>query len=202
MKLKTLASVAKEDRNLTILDEIDSEGLVTRQYVMLPERAIFPLDGLPILKEEQLLTMMDVPREKHDEWIVVRHNITSELQQVVDDAKLTDREAKLGWTGIAMNGVAVRPVFGGEKVRFVESDLLKVVADERGVELKERRTEYGTVYVMLVGMCNIGCLIPTVAHWSEKCASELAEVGEEARRVWERMQEEAEADGSGEGAGR
>ena len=97
MKLKELAKCAKEDETFTLLDEFDQEGMLVRQYVYLPERAIFPLDGLPLVNEEQLMTMMDIPKEKQSGWRVGRAQISERLSMMVSDARNTDMPARSGW---------------------------------------------------------------------------------------------------------
>lgn len=198
MKIKELAKCAREDNTMTILDEFDDEGLLVRQYVMLPERAVFPLDGLPLMNEEQLLTMMDIPKEKQAGWNVGRARIDGRLRMMMEDARATDTEAHVGWISLVMNGETVSPVFsseGGGRVGFVENDLLRVLGDMRGLDICERKVDGSRVYVMLNGMLNVGCMLPTSEHWSKRCALELAAVGVEARRVHVNWEEEHKADG-------
>lgn len=187
MKLKTLLSCAKVDEALTLLDEVDEEGMIVRQYVMLPGRAVFPLDGMPVMNEGQLMTMMDIPQDKQGGWNTVRAVLDDKVKLMMLDARSSDMPAHIGWTGIAMNGMTVRPVFtdaDDSKVGFVDNDLVKVLADKRALNVCERRVDGGRVYVMLEGMCNVGCLLPTVEHWTKKHAQELAEVAREAHRVY------------------
>lgn len=198
MKIKELAKCAREDNTMTILDEFDDEGLLVRQYVMLPERAVFPLDGLPLMNEEQLLTMMDIPKEKQAGWNVGRARIDGRLRMMMEDAMATDTEAHVGWISLVMNGETVSPVFSsedGSRVGFVENDLLRVLGDMKGLDICERKVDGSRVYVMLNGMLNVGCMLPTSGHWSKRCAKELAAVGVESRRVYVNWEEEHKADG-------
>ena len=195
MKIKALCKCAQEDNNiLYLLDDVDEDGAVLRQYVYLPERALFPLDGMPQLNEDTILAVMDVPQEKKCIWNVTRGTMTERLKLMAADAMHTDGEAKLSWVGIAMNGMAVRPVFweGGGKTAFVDSEILKVVADHRGLELCARKIDGSTVFVMLNGFVNVGCILPTNAHWGKIEAQELHAAGMLAGKVaadWEQMHE-------------
>lgn len=187
MKLKTLLKCAKEDKSMTLLDEVDEEGMIARQYVMLNGRAVFPLDGMPLMNEAQLMTMMDIPLDEQGGWNTVRAQMDAKLKLMMLDFRSSDIAARIGWTGIAMNGMVVRPVFTDAvhgKIGFVDNELLKVLADKRDLDVYERRIDGSRVYVMMEGMCNVGCLMPTVAHWTEKHAQELAEVAREAQRVY------------------
>lgn len=195
MKIKALCKCAQEDDNiLYLLDEADEDGVVVRQYVYLPERALFPLDGMPLLNEETILAVMDVPREKQAAWSVTRSTMNERLKLLAADAKATDGEARLSFVGIAMNGYTVRPVFweSGTKTAFVESELLKVVSDHRGLEMWARKVDGTTVFVLLNGMVNVGCILPTASHWGKREALELHAAGQVAGRVaedWEQLHE-------------
>ena len=195
MKIKNLTSCAKDDMAFTLLDETDNEGQIVRQYVMLSERAIYPLDGLPIMSEHALMTVMDIPPDRQSCWNVNRAVMNERTKAMMADAKATDVELDMCYIGIAMNGVGVQPVLGrgtNDSVGFVESDLLKVLADYRDLTIAERRVDGSRVYVMLNGMCNVGCLMPTKAQWSKNAARQLARVGGEAARVYARWEEEDE----------
>ena len=122
MRIKELAKCAKDDGALTLLDEVDEDGEVVRQYVMLPNRAIYPLDGMPMLNEQTLLTVMDVPREKHSLYEVVRSVMPERARLMVEDATRTDTELRRGTWSLGMNGLT-------DVVRVVHGDLLEK-ADE------------------------------------------------------------------------
>ena len=115
MRIKALAKAAKEDEFFWLLDEEDEEGEIVRQYVMLPGRAIFPLDGMPIVNEETLLTVMDVPMDKRDEYNVSRIRITNDLKQMVEDARETDVVVERGLMTVGMGGRTMIPIISGEK---------------------------------------------------------------------------------------
>lgn len=188
MRIKELAKCAKDDGTLTLLDEADENGEVVRQYVMLPNRAIYPLDGMPMLNEQTLLTVMDVPKEKHGFYEVDRARMNERLQLMVRDANRADVALKRGQWSIGMNGLTLTPVFRWDNthdVWFVETELLKVLADERGVELAMRKVDGSTVLVAMVGLVNVACFVPTIAHWRKEEAWQMHVAGQEATRVYD-----------------
>lgn len=193
MRIKALAACAKDDGLLTLMDEADAEGEIVRQYVMLPGRAIFPLDGMPLLNEQTLLTVMDVPKEKHSCYEVVRAPMNVRAKLMMEDAKATDTDLVRGIWGLAMNGMTITPMFRWDmegSVWFVETELLKVIADERGVELVLRMVDGSPVVVAMMGLVTIACFAPTSAHWRRDEAKQLMIAGQEAARVFERFCEE------------
>lgn len=187
MRIKELAKCAKDDGALTLLDEVDEDGEVVRQYVMLPNRAIYPLDGMPMLNEQTLLTVMDVPREKHSLYEVVRSVMPERARLMVEDAKLTDTQLRRGTWSLGMNGLTLTPVFRWDMdadVWFVETELLKVLADERGVELAMRKVDGSAVIVAMVGMVTVACFVPTSAHWRKDEAWQMHLAGRAGEKVY------------------
>lgn len=61
--------VAKHPGEITLINQL-SEGEITRQWISVYGRGIYPADGLPTLDEETILCMLDVPRDKWSNWDV------------------------------------------------------------------------------------------------------------------------------------
>lgn len=68
MKLKKLATVFKRNKRAIIFDRT-VDGAVVAQYVS-DGAALYPLEGLPVLDRESLLTIFDVEAEKRADWNV------------------------------------------------------------------------------------------------------------------------------------
>lgn len=189
MRIKALAQAAKEDEMIWLLDDVNDEGEIVRQFVMLPGRAVFPLDGMPILEKETLLAVMDVPADKRCEYEVARSVMNDALREMVADAKDSDEVVERGLITISMNGKTLLPVISDEKAYFVGYDLLKVLADMKGLSIAQRVVDKSKVFVVLHGMVNVACLMPETTFWSEKCAEQLMHAGEAAKTVFEKWEE-------------
>lgn len=61
MKIKALAALCKKGKSITILDETDENGQVTRQWICCGT-AVYPLDGMPEVTEDTILSVFDVPQ--------------------------------------------------------------------------------------------------------------------------------------------
>ena len=55
--------IGKDAYNLTLLNQYAGSQIV-RQHLSVWGRAIYPMDGLPVMDEETLLAVLDVPRER------------------------------------------------------------------------------------------------------------------------------------------
>lgn len=199
MKLKALTSCAKDDMKITLLDETNEDGEVLRQYVLLEDRALFPLENLPIMTEQMLMTIMDIPSDRWGCWTTDRAVMSERQSLMMADLQRDDKMVQASWIGIAANGVPVHPVMtigsNMELRGFVESELLKVLADSKDLTMAERIVDGKRVFVLINGMLNVGCLYPTKAHWSKQAAKELACVGDDAHHVYEKWEDEQAADG-------
>lgn len=60
MKIKALANYCKQTKSVVLLDQYDESGVLQRQYVQAGS-AVFPLDGLPLLNEDTLIAILDIP---------------------------------------------------------------------------------------------------------------------------------------------
>ena len=63
MKIKALANYCKQTKSVVLLDQYDESGVLQRQYVQAGS-AVFPLDGLPLLNEDTLIAILDIPADK------------------------------------------------------------------------------------------------------------------------------------------
>ena len=48
------------EKSVVLLDQYDESGVLQRQYVQAGS-AVFPLDGLPLLNEDTLIAILDIP---------------------------------------------------------------------------------------------------------------------------------------------
>ena len=69
MKLKKVAALCARQGAFYLLDEVDGDGELMRQWLG-DGRSAYPLSGLPVLDEANLCAMFDIP-EKRDRKSVV-----------------------------------------------------------------------------------------------------------------------------------
>lgn len=96
MKLSALWKLLKKEKNVTIF--LKKGG---RRYICAG-LAMYPLDGLPALDEETLLTLMDVPPTDRENWIV-RVDVAKPLMMPLmednlpEDTPATSTGMAIGW---------------------------------------------------------------------------------------------------------
>ncbi len=144
MKLKTLAAMCKRAGIFQLYDVPNSDGEIVEQWLGTPG-AMYPLAGLPILSEDNLITMFDLTRKQCEDISFIREPLPAQL--CFDDAQpgevMLDREKiTLGY-----GGRTIRPVITRGGLSFVDNEYFSPLADVIDeVELYERYSPEGGVY--------------------------------------------------------
>lgn len=195
MKFSKLAALVREHQSATLLDDM-YDGDVVRQHVVVGG-AIFPLDGFPVVDKEALLTMMDIPNEKHAEYFIQRAEHTERTHMYTFDASTKDQPARiLGITIAANNRVLnVLETEGGEIV-FVDNAYRKVLGDEKQLEWWVRDMADRCVVVATRGYQLVGCMSVERAWVDDYVVDHLADIAAVAARMNEaKKAEEKNRDG-------
>lgn len=195
MKFSKLAALVREHQSATLLDDM-YDGDVVRQHVVVGG-AIFPLDGFPVVDKEALLTMMDIPNDKHAEYFIQRAEHTERTRMYTSDFGEKDQPARiLGITIAANNRVLnVLETEGGEIV-FVDNAYRKVLGDEKQLEWWVRDVGSGCVVVDTRGYQFVGCMPVERAWVDDYVVDHLADIAVVAARMNEaKKAEEKNRDG-------
>lgn len=195
MKFSKLAALVREYQSATLLDDMHG-GDVVRQHVVVGG-AIFPLDGFPVVDKEALLTMMDIPSDKHAEYFIQRAEHTERTKMYTSDISDKDQPARiLGITIAANNRVLnVLETEDGEIV-FVDNAYRKVLGDEKQLEWWVRDMDNGCVVVATRGYQLVGCMSVERSWVDDYVVDHLAEIAAVAARMNEaKKAEEKNRDG-------
>lgn len=117
MKIKELFNKAKDMKSVKIIDTVDENGEIKRQHIVIYD-AVYPMDGMPMVNEETLLAIMDVPADKRGEWYVYRGG-SKNIKWMLEDEQSADLEAKMGKMGLECGGVTYIQVHTEKGMLFV-----------------------------------------------------------------------------------
>ena len=113
MKLKKVAALCNRQGVFRLCDEVSEDGEVVRQWLG-DGAAIYPLDGLPLLEEENLLAMFDIPEKKRKKCYIRRSEAPGNLclddydPEEQDYLRLFERRTESGQRYIvAKNGMEI-----------------------------------------------------------------------------------------------
>jgi hypothetical protein len=138
VKAKKIYGIAKETKTLNVWTSHDG-----RQFFDFGG-AVYLIDGMPRMEDEEFLAYLDVPKPKRDEWDVTMHDARECL---VQDVCAGDRELKPDGVSIIVSGrhmIAFHTAEGG--VIWLDEDKLSpLAAAERRFFL--RASETGETYI-------------------------------------------------------
>lgn len=190
MKLKALGALAKRSKWIYLIDHADKNGEITRQFI-LTRGAAYPLDGLPLLDENTVLTLLDVPTDERDFWTVTRMVDTSLREALEDNAPEDEAEERMGFT-LCAGGLEVMPMESPGGMMALSMEALVPIRDtERQNQYYRRELENGgAVTVVKCGMKSVATLWPCVGWVDEYTRDKLTKTALYAGRWWEKKQAE------------
>lgn len=154
MKIKSVESLLKQTKYIALYDDDDKCQWVSNG------RAYYPLRNMPWLDEESIFTMLDVPADKREKYIF--HHFDKlptilDFSDIIHGERLFDRDLIM----LSMDGNEIEPLKPSSGVVFLDTQYLKPFADERSVELYERKNEStGTYIAVKSGLLLLGLIKP------------------------------------------
>lgn len=190
MKLKALITLAKRSKCVDLIDHTNEDGEITRQYIHT-RGAVYPLDGLPLLNENTVLAMLDVPADEQDDWLVIRMVDSSLREALEDNAPDDELEESMGFT-LCARGLEVLPVESENGMMVLGVETLAPIRDTERMNRYYRRElrDGGAVTVVKCGLKSVATLWPCVGWVDEYTRDKLTKTALHAGRLWEKKQAE------------
>lgn len=125
--------IGKNADNLTLINCYGGGDMIVRQHLSVWGRAIYPMDGLPVMDEETLLAVLDVPREKWKDCQVLTADADSTLlTAMMEDNMDSDRP---------LEEMGIQLIRGGGEYKFLLDPLRDECYAIRPEYLKPHRTD-------------------------------------------------------------
>ena len=124
MKLSALYKLCKRTKYVTIIN-----GVNGRQWINVDGGSTYPLDGMPYIDEETLLTMMDVAEDDRAKWHINIHAHDEYMRMFTEDNLEGDIEAKAAEVTIGHMDEVYRPIYSRHGMLMVNVDAFAPVAD-------------------------------------------------------------------------
>lgn len=180
MKITRLAALAKEHKTITLIDT-EGDGEIIRQHVMIG-LAVYPLDGFPLLDEDELLTVLDVPVDKRMDYSVYTRGMWADMMLVTADNHHSDREASLADTMICTTWADVIPAYTQSGMTFVNAEYRRVIEKEKDVSWWSRTMPSGaTLLVAKRGYQAIATIMPDNRWLTDDVCDDLWHIAQAAR---------------------
>lgn len=162
MRIKEIAAMAGNCREMRLINTRDHNGNIVRQHLDLNGRAIYPLDGMQAITKETLLTIADVEGGSRDQYTVDQVDLDEFMAMYTDDQRDGDvilKPGKLRLKSKCFELMSLTPDGGGETV-FLPVALLKPIKDADITWVLRKVTEERSIIVALEGFVNIAAFAP------------------------------------------
>lgn len=162
MRIKDLAAMAGNCRDMRLINTRGLNGNIVRQHLDLSGKAIYPLDGMQAITPETLLTIADVEEEIREKYTVNQTDMNEFMAIYTDDQRDGDvllKEGKLRIKSRYFELMSLTPDGGGETV-FLPVALVKPIKNEDITWVKRKVNEENSIIVALEGFVNIGAFAP------------------------------------------
>lgn len=151
MKIKALAAICKKKKRIAFWDEDD------RQFVS-DFGAVYPLDGLPWMSRENLLTVFDVPEKDREKWLIAE-SLGDVMMVNLDDVDNTECDVKYADIHVTYCGYELIPLYTSKGIVYINAMHLNPLMDAAGqLTLHERKDDFGQVYIV----AKVGLLLQAV----------------------------------------
>ena len=126
MKLKKVAAICAKQGAFYLFDEVGGGGELMRQWLG-DGRSAYPLSGLPVLDEENLCAMFDIPEKRRKKCILTRKPMPESLD--VEDYAKGERALYDEWPTVEHNGYVVKPLSTSDDMLFIQTAYLSPLED-------------------------------------------------------------------------
>lgn len=183
MKLKKVVSLCLGAEAFRLYDKLDATGGITQW--LGDGYAIYPLEGLPILDEQTLFAVFDIPERKREKVTFSQMFVPDVIN--VGDFDDDEREVEDNGVSINFGGTVVKPLQTRDGILYIQSRYLAPLEDVADVlHLFERETADGRRYVVAkVGMLTTAVIFPYDLI-KEGFVSKLSEIVELTRAELDR----------------
>lgn len=191
MKLKKVASICSRSNFFCLYDRQEADGEVSQW--LGDSSAIYPIQGLPYMDEENIYSMFDISAKKQEK-IVFRHQRAPEGINL-SDTDPTERRVDEEGLSLIYDGGMLKPLQTRRGISFIQSKYLSPLDDVADmVQLYERVTPHGMTYIVAKTGLFLAAVIMPYSVINEKFVNQLSALAQQCRRALEIQQAAATAD--------
>lgn len=183
MKLKKISQLCNKQKNYIIYDKPVPAGGITQW--LGDGSAAYPLEGLPLLDEDNLCRMFDISEDHRNKMLIQRIVIPDGI--CMDDIDPGESEARKMELGIARRGREFIPLMTHAGITFIQKKYLAPLnGEESTLEFYERKTSRGQTYIAVKTGLLIRAVIFPVEFVDDRFVNQLGDMLRECRSLLER----------------
>lgn len=163
MKVKKIGALCKAQGVCYLYDELTDEGEIRRQWIC-NGIAMWPVSGLPQLRESNLATLFDYSAETVKKMRIKEQILPETLYSVCHDLRDGEPELQESSIRVMRDGEELMALTSGAKVTWLKSALLAPCWTKE-TKLLRRTREYGMEVVAVCdGLFLSGIIMPAVVQ--------------------------------------
>jgi len=160
MKLKKVAAICGQTGVFYLLDHVDENGEVVRQWLG-DGKSAYPLVGLPIMDLENICAMFDITEKKREKLVMRRTGVSDAMNW--EDAAPLERQLNDPELCVRYDGMDLLPLETSAGITFIQEKYLLPLDGLEYMRLYERRGRNGDLLYIVakIGMIIQAVIMPT-----------------------------------------
>lgn len=145
MKIKSIAAICKKSKVIYLYTKREEYSVM--QYIGDGSTA-YPLDGVPELDAQSIMTIFDIPEKQRDDWFIKEQDLPEEIN--FGDTDFSEKLMEQEKIQLIQSGKVLKALRSSHGVILIDSKYLAPVMDTSEVmEFYERVTPSGQRYVVI-----------------------------------------------------
>ena len=145
MKIKSIAAICKKSKVIYLYTKREEYSVM--QYIGDGSTA-YPLDGVPELDAQSIMTIFDIPEKQRDDWFIKEQDLPEGIN--FGDTDFSEKWMEQEKIQIVQSGKVLKAMRSSQGVILIDSKYLAPVMDTSEVmEFYERVTPSGQRYVVI-----------------------------------------------------
>ena len=163
MKTKKIGALCKAQGICYLYDELTEEGEIRRQWICNGV-ALWPVSGLPQLRDSNLSTLFDFSAETVKKMRIAEKELPATLYAVCHDLRDGELELQESIIRVIRDGEELMALTCGPKVTWLKSAMLAPCWTKETKLLRRTREDGLEVVAVCDGMFLSGIIMPAVVH--------------------------------------
>lgn len=190
MKVKKIGALCRASGACLLYNELGEGGEIRQQWIS-DGGALWPVSGLPSLREANLSTLFDFTPQQTEKIYIKEQELPGHLYEVLYNARDGEDEMQESPMRITADGRTLMALTVGGGVKWLKAEELKPCWTSQ-TRLVRRRTEKGDVIAALDGLFLSGIIFPLLLP--EAYYREMLRLGTSAPRPVVPPEETEDAD--------
>ena len=158
MKVKKIGALCRASGACLLYDELGVNGEIKSQWIS-DGRALWPVSGLPSLREANLSTLFDFTPQQTEKIYIKETELPVHLYEVIYNTRDGEDELQESPMRITVDGRSLMALTVGGSVKWLRAEELRPCWTAQ-TRMVRRRTEKGDVIAVLDGLFLSGIILP------------------------------------------